>query len=92
MPPVLLLSLVKHRFGLFGHYRNEFGSTAFHQINGSTYGLSDRAMPVPGSLSGGSLNPLTGQTVESKGGNNRLFGAWKAQFGHEEVESWMQLL
>jgi hypothetical protein len=35
-------------------------------------------------------NPLTGEIVESKGGNNKLLGAWKAQFGHEEVESWVK--
>lgn len=35
-------------------------------------------------------NPLTGETVETKGGNNKLLGAWKAQFGHEEVESWIK--
>lgn len=35
-------------------------------------------------------NPLTGETVESKGGNNKLLGAWKAQFGHDEVESWVK--
>lgn len=35
-------------------------------------------------------NPLTGEIVESKGGNNKLLGAWKAQFGHEEVESWVR--
>lgn len=35
-------------------------------------------------------NPLTGEIVEFKGGNNRLLGAWKAQFGHEEVESWVR--
>jgi hypothetical protein len=35
-------------------------------------------------------NPLTGEIVESKGGNNKLLGAWKAQFGSEEVESWLQ--
>lgn len=35
-------------------------------------------------------NPPTGEIVESKGGNNRLLGAWKAQFGHQEVESWVQ--
>lgn len=35
-------------------------------------------------------NPLTGEIVESKGGNNWLLGAWKAQFGHEEVESWVR--
>jgi hypothetical protein len=35
-------------------------------------------------------NPLTGEIVESKGGNNKLLGEWKAQFGHKEVESWVQ--
>lgn len=35
-------------------------------------------------------NPLTGEIVESKGGNNKLLGAWKAQFGHDEVESWVK--
>lgn len=37
-------------------------------------------------------NPLTGEMVETKGGNNKLLGAWKAQFGHEEVESWVRPL
>lgn len=35
-------------------------------------------------------NPLTGEVVESKGGNNKLLGSWKAQFGAAEVESWLQ--
>nr|WP_314577872.1 histone-like nucleoid-structuring protein, MvaT/MvaU family [uncultured Pseudomonas sp.] len=35
-------------------------------------------------------NPMTGETVETKGGNNRLFGEWKARFGRKEVESWLQ--
>jgi hypothetical protein len=35
-------------------------------------------------------NPLSGEIVESKGGNNRLLGAWKAQFGAEKVEGWLQ--
>lgn len=35
-------------------------------------------------------NPLTGETVQSKGGNNKLLGSWKARFGSEEVESWVQ--
>lgn len=35
-------------------------------------------------------NPLTGERVESKGGNNKRLGDWKAQFGHDEVESWVQ--
>lgn len=37
-------------------------------------------------------NPLTGEMVETEGGNNKLLGAWKAQFGHEEVESWVRPL
>lgn len=35
-------------------------------------------------------NPLTGEVVESKGGNNKLLGSWKTQFGHEEVETWVR--
>lgn len=35
-------------------------------------------------------NPLTGETVETKGGNNKLLGQWKAQFGAEEVASWVK--
>jgi hypothetical protein len=35
-------------------------------------------------------NPLTGEVVESKGGNNKLLGAWKAQFGAAAVEGWLQ--
>ena len=35
-------------------------------------------------------NPLTGEVVESKGGNNKLLGSWKAQFGAGEVENWLQ--
>jgi len=35
-------------------------------------------------------NPLTGETVDSKGGNNKMLAEWKARFGSEEVESWVQ--
>jgi hypothetical protein len=35
-------------------------------------------------------NPLTGEVVESKGGNNKMLGAWKNQFGAEAVEGWLQ--
>lgn len=35
-------------------------------------------------------NPLTGERVESKGGNNKLLGQWKAEFGAEEVENWIE--
>lgn len=35
-------------------------------------------------------NPLTGEVVQSKGGNNKTLGAWKAQFGHAAVEEWAQ--
>lgn len=34
-------------------------------------------------------SPLTGEVVETKGGNHKLLKAWKAQFGSEEVESWL---
>lgn len=35
-------------------------------------------------------NPLTGKVVQTKGGNNLALRAWRAQFGLEEVESWVQ--
>lgn len=35
-------------------------------------------------------NPLTGESVESRGGNNKLLASWKTQFGHDEVENWVQ--
>lgn len=35
-------------------------------------------------------NPLTGKVVQTKGGNNLALRAWRAQFGFEEVESWVQ--
>ena len=34
-------------------------------------------------------SPLTGEVVETKGGNHKLLKAWKAQFGSAEVESWL---
>jgi hypothetical protein len=34
-------------------------------------------------------SPLTGEVVETKGGNHKLLKAWKNQFGNEEVESWL---
>jgi hypothetical protein len=34
-------------------------------------------------------SPLTGEVVETKGGNHKLLKAWKDQFGREEVESWL---
>jgi DNA-binding transcriptional MerR regulator len=33
-------------------------------------------------------NPLTGEIVETKGGNHKLLKAWKAQFGNE-IENWL---
>jgi hypothetical protein len=35
-------------------------------------------------------NPLTDEIVETKGGNNTTLKAWKAEFGAEEVDSWLQ--
>ncbi|MDT4854368.1 hypothetical protein FQZ97_886690 [compost metagenome] len=34
-------------------------------------------------------NPHTGEVVETKGGNHRVLGAWKEQYGAKEVESWL---
>jgi hypothetical protein len=34
-------------------------------------------------------SPLTGEVVETKGGNHKLLKAWKNQFGSEEVGSWL---
>lgn len=35
-------------------------------------------------------NPHTGEVVETKGGNHKILKAWKAEFGNDEVESWVQ--
>lgn len=35
-------------------------------------------------------NPNTGEIVETKGGNHKVLKAWKAQYGNEAVESWLQ--
>ena len=34
-------------------------------------------------------NPHNGETIETKGGNHRLLKEWKAQYGGDEVESWV---
>ncbi|HCL3145381.1 TPA: DNA binding protein [Pseudomonas aeruginosa] len=35
-------------------------------------------------------NPNTGEVVETKGGNHRVLKEWKAEFGSDVVESWLQ--
>ncbi|MDH4567929.1 transcriptional regulator [Pseudomonas sp. BN414] len=35
-------------------------------------------------------NPSTGEVVETKGGNHRILKEWKAEFGSDVVESWLQ--
>lgn len=35
------------------------------------------------------LNPNTNETLGTKGGNNRVLKAWKAQYGSDVVESWL---
>lgn len=35
-------------------------------------------------------NPHTGEVVETKGGNQKTLKAWKAQYGSDVVESWLQ--
>ncbi|AOE88108.1 histone-like nucleoid-structuring protein, MvaT/MvaU family [Pseudomonas sp. TCU-HL1] len=35
-------------------------------------------------------NPHTGEAIQTKGGNHRVLKAWKAEFGAQTVESWLQ--
>ncbi|MCY1549855.1 hypothetical protein D9M68_860570 [compost metagenome] len=35
-------------------------------------------------------NPNTNEVVETKGGNNKVLNAWKAEYGAAEVKSWIQ--
>ena len=35
-------------------------------------------------------NPHTNEVVETKGGNHKVLKAWKAEFGNDAVESWLQ--
>ncbi|ARH17930.1 histone-like nucleoid-structuring protein, MvaT/MvaU family [Pseudomonas aeruginosa] len=35
-------------------------------------------------------NPNSGEIVETKGGNHKVLKAWKAEFGNDVVESWLQ--
>ena len=35
-------------------------------------------------------NPHTGEVVETKGGNHKTLNAWKAEYGHDAVASWVQ--
>ncbi|WP_447781994.1 histone-like nucleoid-structuring protein, MvaT/MvaU family [Pseudomonas plecoglossicida] len=34
-------------------------------------------------------NPHNGEIIETKGGNHKLLKEWKAQYGAQEVESWV---
>lgn len=34
-------------------------------------------------------NPHNGEVIETKGGNHKLLKEWKAQYGADEVESWV---
>lgn len=35
-------------------------------------------------------NPHSNEVVETKGGNHKVLKAWKAEYGSETVESWLQ--
>lgn len=35
-------------------------------------------------------NPNNGEVVETKGGNHKILKAWKAEYGNDTVESWLQ--
>lgn len=37
-------------------------------------------------------NPISGEVVETKGGNNSVLKAWKKQYGAEKVNSWKVLV
>jgi cupin superfamily acireductone dioxygenase involved in methionine salvage len=34
-------------------------------------------------------NPHNGEMIETKGGNHKLLKVWKAEYGSDEVESWL---
>lgn len=34
-------------------------------------------------------NPHNGEVIETKGGNHKLLKEWKAEYGSDEVESWV---
>lgn len=34
-------------------------------------------------------NPHNGEIIETKGGNHKLLKEWKAEYGSDEVESWV---
>lgn len=36
------------------------------------------------------INPNTNERVETKGGNHKVLKEWKAEYGAEIVESWLQ--
>lgn len=36
------------------------------------------------------VNPHTGERVETRGGNQKTLKAWKAEYGNDEVERWLQ--
>ncbi|MDH4569987.1 transcriptional regulator [Pseudomonas sp. BN414] len=35
-------------------------------------------------------NPHSGEVVQTKGGNHKVLKAWKAEFGSDVVEGWLQ--
>lgn len=35
-------------------------------------------------------NPKTGEVIETRGGNHKGLRSWKAQYGDETVESWLE--
>jgi hypothetical protein len=49
---------------------------------GSTDGRKQRVLKVY-------KNPHSGEVVETRGGNHKVIQEWKAQYGNEEVVSWI---
>ena len=62
--------------------------------HGSSRPGKSQAAPVKATRKARSVklykNPDSGEVVETKGGNHKTLKQWKAQYGAETVESWVQ--
>src|SRR5690606_1397195 len=60
-------------------------------------GIDSSAAKPAGKRAGGAKramktyrNPQTGEVVKTRGGNHKVLNAWRAQFGKDKVDSWLQ--
>ena len=74
---------------------NKYGFSLRDIINLLDPQAGCRAAPVPRESAASSSpseavqNPHNGEIIETKGGNHKLLKEWKAQYGSDEVESWL---